>query len=464
VFATKRGDLKESEIYCNPLYPFYVNLIEQYKASPLCRGIMKDYIQVNPQTDCSELDDSSIVSFVPMANVQEKNNRVEYDAVPYESVKKGFTVFRKGDLIWAKITPCIQNGKSCVVDDMPTEIGFGSTEFHVIRKRSDDIYMPYIWAIFSNDNVLKAAQATFSGSAGQQRVSASFLERFPALLPDFDTQVRMVRNLEVKLTALNAKLQQADKMLLHLKNIVPNYMKVSVPEDDGKIIYAVTKGNIKNRLDANYYRPYYIRLQAELKRVFGKNLTTIGAISDVICGPFGSAIKNTDYCEYGVPLLRIINITKWGTLDYSDLKYISKDLAESLQSTQVSHGDLVISQRGTLGQCAIVDDTFEKYSISANLIAIKNIKGLSSEFVRNYIMSSIGITLLQRSQSGQVQSKITTDDIKNIPIPTNVDEGEINKAIRIILCEYQELKQQAEQELAAAREQFEKELLGGEKQ
>jgi len=136
------------------------------------------------------LTDKTEVSFVPMPNVQERNNMVSYDMVPYEKVKKGFTVFRRNDLIWAKITPCMQNGKSCIVDEMPTEIGFGSTEFHVIRKRNNDVYMPFVWSIFSNENVLKAAQAVFSGSAGQQRVSASFLETFPAVLPKYDVQVK----------------------------------------------------------------------------------------------------------------------------------------------------------------------------------------------------------------------------------------------------------------------------------
>lgn len=151
---------------------------------------MSDFLDVNPKTDCTMLTDKTEVSFVPMPNVQERNNMVSYDMVPYEKVKKGFTVFRRNDLIWAKITPCMQNGKSCIVDEMPTEIGFGSTEFHVIRKRNNDVYMPFVWSIFSNENVLKAAQAVFSGSAGQQRVSASFLETFPAVLPKYDVQVK----------------------------------------------------------------------------------------------------------------------------------------------------------------------------------------------------------------------------------------------------------------------------------
>ena len=152
---------------------------------------MKNYLEINPKTDCGGLTDESLVSFIPMPNVQEKNNVVEYDLVPYGTVKKGFTVFKKGDMIWAKITPCMQNGKSCIVDEMPTEVGFGSTEFHVVRKRTEDVYMPFIWSIFSNENVLKAAQAVFSGSAGQQRVSASFIENFPCVIPQYAIQVKL---------------------------------------------------------------------------------------------------------------------------------------------------------------------------------------------------------------------------------------------------------------------------------
>lgn len=138
VFAVKRGYIESKEIYCNPLYPTYLSLVEKYQHSPYANGILNNHVAVNPKTDCSLLSDSSEVSFVPMANVQEKTNVVSYDMVAYETVKKGFTVFQRGDLIWAKITPCMQNGKSCIVDKMPTEIGFGSTEFHVIRKRNEN--------------------------------------------------------------------------------------------------------------------------------------------------------------------------------------------------------------------------------------------------------------------------------------------------------------------------------------
>lgn len=187
-FAVKRSDIKNSELYCRPTYPGYLYTIHALKNSKWYQGELENYVQVNPRTDNSGLQDSDIVSFVPMTAVGNKDNTVNYESRTYNEVKIGYTVFQRNDLLWAKITPCMQNGKSCIMSEMPTEIGFGSTEFHVLRNRSDKVYMPYIWTLLSNNIVLQAAQAVFTGSAGQQRVSDSFLKKFPLPLPDIALQ------------------------------------------------------------------------------------------------------------------------------------------------------------------------------------------------------------------------------------------------------------------------------------
>jgi len=194
-------------------------------------------------------------------------------------------------------------------------------------------------------------------------------------------------------------------------------------------VFAVKLGEVKKRVDVNYFHPRFRSLINKLSARFGDALKTIGDIAEVVCGPFGSDITRKDYVDVGIPLLRITNITKQGTLNYSNLKHISEDCAKKLVHMQVSNGDVVISQRGTLGQCAVVDDTYSACNISANIIAIKNIREVDAEFVRNYILSSIGIALLQRAQSGQVQGKITIQDIKDLPIPVNADMVKLNDIV-----------------------------------
>ena len=173
-----------------------------------------------------------------------------------------------------------------------------------------------------------------------------------------------------------------------------------------------------------------------MRERFGKKLKPLGKIVDVICGPFGSAIKNSDYQETGIPLIRITNISKDGYMDYEDLIYIPESLGNSLKRTQVTAGDIVISQRGSLGQCAIVDETFEKLNISANIIAIKNIRECSATFIRDYLLSVVGQTLLERNVSGQVQQKITTQDIADILIPVGCDEKKLSEIVSQGYCNY----------------------------
>ena len=199
------------------------------------------------------------------------------------------------------------------------------------------------------------------------------------------------------------------------------------PDANDLCVFAAKRGSIEKRLDINYNLPKYTELIKRLKESFGDRLKRLGDISDVICGPFGSAIKNTDYQENGIPLVRITNISKDGYMNYSDVVFISEQLGDSLKRTQVSPGDLVVSQRGSLGQCAIVDDRYSKMNISANIIAIKSIKETSASFVRDFILSSLGQLQLERSTSGQVQQKITTQDIADILLPVGCNEEALLK-------------------------------------
>lgn len=180
--------------------------------------------------------------------------------------------------------------------------------------------------------------------------------------------------------------------------------------------FSVHRGDLKTRLDVRYHSPQYFSAANSLNG-YGDRLVPLGEIATVVCGPFGSAIKSDDYLGSGIPLIRISNISKTGRLDYGDLVFISESLGNRLGSSQVRAGDLVISQRGSLGQCAIVDRTYEKYNISANVIAIKDIRSVSAEFLRYYLGTDLAQELLSRCFSGQVQQKITTSDIAGLLVP-----------------------------------------------
>ncbi len=206
-----RGTLKEMGIYCNSHSDYLNNVFAKLRANKYYASNLEDFVEVNPTTSRKELQDDSVVSFVPMPAVTEKVNEVIYEHKEYAEVKTGFTIFQKGDLLWAKITPCMQNGKSFLADTMPTEIGFGSTEFHVLRKKSEHIYMPFLWVLLADKHILEAAQGMFGGSAGQQRVPDTFLQKLPIVLPPIEIQKELADNVFVALRQAKQLREQADR-------------------------------------------------------------------------------------------------------------------------------------------------------------------------------------------------------------------------------------------------------------
>jgi type I restriction enzyme S subunit len=144
---------------------------------------------INPKKSLdSRLVSGAMVSFVPMPAVTE-HGEIDATAIKeYDEVKTGFTYFAENDVLFAKITPCMENGKGAVAKGLHNGIGFGSTEFHVLRPISGktDPYWIYTLTAFSQFRIDAASNMT--GSAGQRRVPASFLENYRVSLPPIELQ------------------------------------------------------------------------------------------------------------------------------------------------------------------------------------------------------------------------------------------------------------------------------------
>ena len=136
----------------------------------------------------SRLVSSTEVSFVPMSAVTERGEIDATATKEYDEVKTGFTYFAENDVLFAKITPCMENGKGAVAKGLRNGIGFGSTEFHVLRPivGKTDPYWIYTLTAFSQFRM--DASNNMTGSAGQRRVPASFLENYRVSLPPIALQ------------------------------------------------------------------------------------------------------------------------------------------------------------------------------------------------------------------------------------------------------------------------------------
>ena len=134
------------------------------------------------------------ISFVPMEVVDETFSEITTKGETTIAQSSGFTKFREGDLLWAKITPCMQNGKSAIARNLTNGLGCGSTEFFVLRPKNQRLSIEYLHVILHMKCVRDTAMLYFGGSAGQQRVPASFLENFNIPLPPIEKQVEIANH------------------------------------------------------------------------------------------------------------------------------------------------------------------------------------------------------------------------------------------------------------------------------
>ena len=165
-----------------------------------------DACEINPRQQ--GISDDTLVSFVAMPDVSE-DGKIKTNVIrPFSEVKKGYTVFQEGDILFAKITPCMENGKGALATGLKNGIGVGSTEFHVLRPNPgyvDGMWVYYLtaWPAFRHE-----AESHMTGSAGQRRVPKSFLEEYSLSVPSLKTQHEQVEHLNRINKVIEARKEQ----------------------------------------------------------------------------------------------------------------------------------------------------------------------------------------------------------------------------------------------------------------
>jgi len=165
---------------------------------------LEQVAEVNPRRRQLDRDQDKPTSFVPMGAVDELRGCVRDKILrPYAEVMKGYCNFEDGDILFAKVSPCMQNGKHALVSGQPDGIGFGSTEFHVVRP-GPEVCGRWLLHFLRQQAVLDAAAELFTGSVGLQRVPDSFLRSLSLSLPPLREQQDVAQALDRQLPIAQA--------------------------------------------------------------------------------------------------------------------------------------------------------------------------------------------------------------------------------------------------------------------
>lgn len=171
--------------------------------------------EINPLT---KFDDSiEDISFLPMECVSDIYGEIIQLRDGLASKSKGYTRFKENDILWAKITPCMQNGKCAVVKNLKSNYGYGSTEYHVFRAINGKAIPEYIYQFLRTKIIRQVAQSYFTGSSGQQRVGSDFLDALYIPLPPIEKQTQIANHINKLKTKIKELKTQAEHLRISAK-------------------------------------------------------------------------------------------------------------------------------------------------------------------------------------------------------------------------------------------------------
>lgn len=355
---------------------------------------LSNVAEINPKNESKvHLSNDEMLDFLPMAAVLETGSISVSTQRPLSEVQKGFTSFRKGDVLVAKITPCFENNKIAIAD-ITTEVGFGSTEFHVVRCDQSRLYNRYLLHLLRSSEVRAEGKRRMTGSAGQQRVPKNFLADLNIHLPPLEEQKRIA-----------AILDQADELRRKRQRALDRLNQL------GQAIFIEMFGDLRK---STFEREPLVALTSK-----------IGS---------GATPKGGD-CAYkveGIPLIRSMNVRN-GHFSEDGLVFIDEEQASKLDNVTVKGGDVLLNITGaSVARVCSAPVAMDGARVNQHVSIIRPTERLLSVFVEAYLLLPIvKKTLLNIAESGATRQAITKVQIEQLTIPVPAIRKQEEFALRI---------------------------------
>ncbi|GAB6192559.1 restriction endonuclease subunit S [Desulfocastanea catecholica] len=367
------------------------------------------YAKVNPSLNSRLLKPDCEVSFIPMQDVSDGGDWSHRQTRKLFTINSGYTAFQEGDILFAKITPCMENGKGTHAVGLVNGVGFGSTEFHVLRAEKE-ASPRFIFHLCNFRELRQAAEVQMTGSAGQKRVPKDFFSKFlvtrlnrgeqQAIATVLDTMDEAIRQTETVI----AKLRQVKAGMLHdlLTCGLDENGELRDPNRHPEQFKASPLGRIPKAWDA-------LPLSTITLKIADRDHTT------------------PHYTNSGVPMVSPTHFFGEDGIDFDNCPYISvKDHLINRKKTDIHAGDIILHRIGAgLGRVRIVKKWMPEFSILHSLAQIRIDSKLADErfvcwvFQCDIIQEQLGIG----TQSIGVPD-LGLDKIGRscFPIPKNRDE------------------------------------------
>ena len=394
---------------------------------------LKEVASVNPPRAPLE-DNGEPFAFVPMRAVQEEMGGIDVsEARPLEAVRSGYTQFKIGDVLFAKITPCMENGKIAIVPALSSPVGFGSTEFHVLRPQ-DGIVPRWVAYFLRKGEFRRAAQRNMSGSAGQLRVPKRWLEAQEIPVPPIAVQQNLVDKIDELFSDLDAGVAALERARANLARYRAAVLKAAVegklteqwrgehPDVEPasellrRILHAREEQAVGTRGRARSRAPAAPIPSRDRQLPPSWTWATVDQVSGEV--RYGSSSKASPD-HIGVPVLRMGNIVD-GALDLSSLKFLRQDHKE-FPELLLRDGDVLFNRTNSaelVGKSAVYRGVPQPCSFASYLIRLRLVRGVIPEYLCHVINSHFGRRWIRSVVSQQVgQANVNGTKLKSFTFP-----------------------------------------------
>ena len=358
------------------------------------QALLIDICELNPRLRAEDRpNDDATVTFVPMSAVDEHSGVItKSETRTFTEVARGYTSFREHDVLFAKVTPCMENGKAAIARNLKNGLGFGSTEFHVLRP-SAAVLPEYVFSFIRQKAFRNRAASAFVGTGGLQRVPSDFLSRVKIPLPTIPEQQRIVD-----------VLRQAEAF------------------DHGRVATQETLGIV--------LREQYMALFGDvLRNDRGWPVRKISQVSDLVRG--SSPRPQGDPRLFGgpVPRLMVSDLTRDGLWVNATIDSLTEEGAKS--SRPMAAQSVVMAVSGAPGLTAILN---HDACIHDGFVGLRD---LNADLLPEFVAFTLNLMRARNDQQavGAVFRNLTTDQVKAMLIP--VPPIDRQQAFRKFLLQWQ---------------------------
>ncbi|MBI2059205.1 MAG: restriction endonuclease subunit S [Nitrospirae bacterium] len=376
-----------------PSAPSHSELPERWTIAKLL-----EVCELNPKKPArNALPKTAPVSFVPMAAVDEKEGaiRIVHERA-FASVRNGYTAFREGDVLMAKITPCMENGKAAVARGLKNGIGFGSSEFHVLRP-SPQVLPEFIFHFIRQESFRRRAENEMTGSVGQERVPTEFFDDVEIPFARISDQKRLVAVVETLL----AQAHSARERLARVRGIMKRFRQ--------SVLAAACSG----RLTADWREEEAVASEIADEPWQFESIASV--CSEVVDCPHSTP----KWADRGEICLRTTNFTIDG-LDLSTVRYVSRETySQRVIRLEPRQDDIVYSREGGILGIACIIPAGLRACLGQRMMLMRcNQKTIRANFLCHVLNSPQMMHRVVELTGGSASPHLNVGVIKRFPVPS----------------------------------------------